>query len=624
MGKSLVIVESPAKQRTINKILGPGYIVRATCGHIKDLPEKSLGVDIDNNFRPHYVILPNRRKIVAYLKKIAKESEKIYLATDPDREGEAIGWHIASELNHDSRNKIYRIWFNEITKDAILKAIKNPTEINKNKVDAQQARRILDRLVGYQISPLLWKSVKKGLSAGRVQSVAVRLVCEREEEIKKFVPEEYWTITVLLRTPDGQEFSAKLYKVDNKEPKISSKEEALKIANELKQMHFIVENVSTEIKEKTPYPPFITSTLQQEAAYRLGFSASKTMLVAQQLYEGLELGEKGRVGLITYMRTDSVRVADVALFSARKYIKEKFGTDFLPERPRRYKQTKGIIQAAHEAIRPTFVDQTPEEVKPFLNADQNKLYELIWRRFIASQMSNAVYKITNIDVKAGKYLFRATEEKMQFPGFTIIYAPWKDKKEQKSSESSLPAVSKGEKLILLNVDTEQHFTEPPPRYTEASLIKELEEKGIGRPSTYAPILKTIQERGYVKKVKNQLIPTNLGILVTKLLIENFPTILDVSFTAKMEDELDKIEEGKIDWVSVLKEFYQSFRGALDKALTKMYTLKKKVTKEISEELTSASGKKCPNCGSPLVIRFYKKSEFLACSAYPKCKFTESL
>lgn len=624
MGKSLVIVESPAKQRTINKILGPGYIVRATCGHIKDLPESSLGVDIDNNFRPHYVILPSRRRIVSYLKKIAKKTEKIYLATDPDREGEAIGWHIATELNHDSKNKIYRIWFNEITKDAILKAINNPTEINKNKVDAQQARRILDRLVGYQISPLLWKSVKKGLSAGRVQSVAVRLVCEREEEIKKFVPEEYWTITILLRAPDGTEFSAKLYKINNKDPKISSKENALKIANELKQLHFIVENVSTEIKEKPPYPPFITSTLQQDAAYRLGFSASKTMLIAQQLYEGLELGEKGRVGLITYMRTDSVRVAEVALFSARKYIKEKFGTDFLPNHPRRYKQTKGIIQAAHEAIRPTFVDQEPEKVKSFLSTDQNKLYELIWRRFIASQMSNAVYKITNIDIKAGQYLFRASEEKMQFPGFTVVYTPWKEKKEKQSSEPPLPTVSKGDELILINVDTKQHFTEPPPRYTEASLIKELEEKGIGRPSTYAPILKTIQERGYVKKVKNQLIPTNLGILVTKLLVENFPTILDVSFTAKMEDELDKIEEGKIDWVSVLKEFYQSFRGALDKALTKMYTLKKKVTKEISEELTSTSGKKCPNCGSSLVIRFYKRGEFLACSAYPKCKFTESL
>jgi len=614
MGQSLIVVESPAKAKTIKKYLGRGYQVVASVGHIMDLPQNELGVDIKKNFEPTYVIIKGKQKILKKIIDTAKEADEVFLAPDPDREGEAIAWHIGEEIQKKAKKKkVHRILFNEITEKAIKEAIKNPKALDKNLFEAQQARRILDRLVGYQISPILWKKVRRGLSAGRVQSVAVRIVCERETEIAAFVAKEYWSIVAHLLGSKEPPFEAKLFKFKGENVEVSNEKSARGIVKELEKLPFILEKITKSERKRNPTPPFITSKLQQEAARKLGFTARKTMALAQQLYEGVELGDAGLVGLITYMRTDSPRVSDVALDDVRSYITEKYGKDYLPAEPNRYK-SKRSAQEAHEAVRPTSLSYPPEAVEAYLEKDALRLYELIWKRFVASQMNPAVFDQTAFDINAGPYLFRATGQIMKFPGFIAVYMEGVDEDEAKNEEENptLPPLTEGEKLILQGLDPNQHFTQPPPRFTEASLVKELEECGIGRPSTYAAILSTIQDKEYVKKNEGRFWPTELGKLVNDLLVGSFPEIMDIGFTAQMEEELDDVEEGKRTWVATLKDFYGPFEKALKSAATQMRDVKKQ---QVATEYT------CEKCGSPMVIKWGRHGEFLACSKYPECKTT---
>ncbi len=604
MKKGLVIVESPTKVKTLKKILGKDYDVRASVGHIKDLPKSKLGVDIDNGFSPQYEIIRGKKKIIDELRRAARGVEDIYLGPDPDREGEAIAWHIAEELRNKKR-RFHRVLLYELTERGIKEAFKNPTDLNRYRYESQQARRILDRLVGYQISPLLWEKVKRGLSAGRVQSVALKIICEREKEIRAFVPEEYWTVTAKLQGAEGQEFLAKVIQRNGKKLELKREKEARTVVDDLEKATFIVSEVKRKERRRRPAPPFITSTLQQEAYRKLRFPARKTMLIAQRLYEGIDLGPEGPVGLITYMRTDSTRTAPEAISEVRGFIKESFGPDYLPPRAHTYKSRSGA-QEAHEAIRPTSVYRTPEQVAPYLSKDELALYSLIWKRFVASQMAQAKLEQTTIEIQAGAYGLRATGTVIVFPGFMTLYVENKEGED----EEKLPPVSPEEVLSLLELIPKQHFTQPPPRYTEASLIKALEEKGIGRPSTYATIISTIKERDYVRQEQNQLRPTELGLLVNELLTSHFPDIIDVEFTARMEEALDRIEEGKITRVEVLKEFHEAFTKELEVAQKEMTSIKKEGV---------ATDVKCPACSSPMVIRLGRAGEFLVCSRYPECK-----
>jgi len=608
MIKNLVIVESPAKAKTINKFLGKDFFVESCYGHIKDLPKKELGVDLKNNFKPTYKIIPGKEKIIKRLKGLSEKVSCIFLATDLDREGEIISWHLSQELNH--QKKKVRITFNQITKKAILEAIKSPGEINLNKVEAQQGRRVLDRLVGYKISPLLWDKVKRGLSAGRVQSVAVRLICEQEEEINNFVPSEYWIVTAKFTSQNEKiEVEAKLNEIEGKKVKLHNENEVKKLGQKLEKEDYKIVRINKEKKERFPYPPFITSTLQQAAAFHLGFSPSKTMKIAQDLYEGQELGKEGRVGLITYMRTDSVRVAREAQLKARKYIKEIFGEKFLPEKLPHYKNKKST-QDAHEAIRPTEIFRTPHSLKEYLSPDHLRLYDLIWRRFCASQMEKEVYEVLKLKIQGGKFLFEAEGKKVIFEGFIKVYA------ERGEKERILPLFEIGTELKLKEIISKQHFTKPPSRYTEATLVKALEEKGIGRPSTYAPIIATIKKRGYVISHKGKLIPTFLAKVVNKLLVKNFSTILDTEFTARMEEGLDIVEEGKKKWTTLVDEFYKNFEKDLERAEKNMRNVKKEGVEEVEEF--------CAKCGGKMILRVGRFGEFLACSNYPRCKNTKNL
>jgi len=616
MAKSLVVVESPAKAKTINKFLGKDFTVKASLGHIRDLPEKRLGVNIKDGFKPQYVTIKGKEKVIRELRRAAKSADKVYLAADPDREGEAICWHIKQALGKIDK-PIYRITFNEITGRAIREALKNPGDINLNLVNAQQARRVLDRLVGYQISPILWRNVRKGLSAGRVQSVALRLVCEREEEREKFQPQEYWVITAKLVGESGEPFTARLVAIGDRKAEIEGRgftigeEEARSIAEKLKGFTFRVESIKRRVRRQTPPPPFITSNLQQEANRKFRFPARKTMMIAQQLYEGVELGGEGPIGLVTYIRTDSTRVADEAIAAVRKLIKRNYGSQYLPSKPNVYKSKKGA-QDAHEAIRPTYLDRPPDSIKAHLSSDQYRLYNLIWRRFVASQMKPARLQLTTVNISADGYQLRASGSVILFDGFLRAYRGEGDDKRKET----LPELKEGERLELLEVKPEQFFTQPPPRYTEATLIKELEDKGIGRPSTYATIISTLLDRGYVVKEKGYLAPTEIGIMVNRLLIKSFPEIMNVGFTADMEDKLDRIEDGKADWVEVLREFYSSFRRYLDAAPDKIHEAKKEMEEETDEI--------CEKCGRKMVIKWGKYGKFLACSGYPECTNTRPI
>ncbi len=604
MAKNLVIVESGAKAKTIEKILGPSFKVESCYGHIKDLPKKKLGVDIENNFEPTYQIIPGKGKILKKLKTLSKKMDEIYLATDLDREGEAISWHLSQELSHPKK---VRIVFNQVTREALKRAVENPGDIDMGKVDAQQGRRVLDRLVGYKISPLLWKKVKRGLSAGRVQSIAVRLICEREEEIEKFSFMEYWTISAKF-SPSGKARSleAKLYSLEGKKVKISREEEAEKHAEKIGEEAFRVAGWEEKEKTRSPSPPFTTSTLQQVAGYQLGFSSAKTMKLAQDLYEGQDIGGKERVGLITYMRTDSMRIAKEAQLEARNFLKDKFSKEFIPQRMPIYKNRKSS-QDAHEAIRPTRVLRTPASVKNYLSRDHLKLYTLIWKRFLASQMEKALIKTSTLDIQGGEYIFKAQATEVKFPGFMRVY------KEKAEKESLLPRLKKGVKLKLKEITSRQEFTQPPSRYTEASLVKTLEEKGIGRPSTYVPTISTIRQRRYVNWDRGVLIPTPLARVVTELLVENFSTILDTEFTARMEEGLDTVETGKKKWNRLVEEFYKHFEKELTAAESAMRDVKKEGLK-IPET-------RCKMCGGRMTLKFGRWGEFLACSNYPDCKNT---
>jgi len=625
MKEKLVIVESPAKARTLSKILGRGYTLKASLGHIRDLPKSQIGVDINNGFEPKYVIPPDKKKIVNELKEAVKEASAVYLATDPDREGEAISWHLEQVMDGHAKNIPYRrVVFHEITEEAIKQAFKQPREIDMQLVNAQQARRILDRLVGYKISPLLWRKVKRGLSAGRVQSVALRIIVDREREIQNFKPVEYWTIEADLikavEADKGASFRAGLIGfTDGTRIEIHNEGEASRLKAELEHASYSVLKITTKNITRSPAPPFITSTLQQEAWRQLKFSASRTMLIAQQLYEGLPLGDEGSTGLITYMRTDSTHVASSAISETREYIQEKFGESYLPQKARVFGKAVKGAQEAHEAIRPTRIHREPAIVKPYLNEDQFRLYELIWKRMVASQMANAVYENTSIDVEARgssarvNYLFRTTGSKLVFPGFTLLYIEGKDEEdaEEKSLHEGL-ALREGDALKLLELISEQHFTQPPPRYTEATLVKALEQQGIGRPSTYAPIIATIQERDYVTKNRGVFQPTQLGFVVNDLLTRNFPDLMDIEFTARMEEELDDIASKNKNWVDVVKEFYTPLAKDLEEAQEKVEKVK------LEDE---QSGETCPACGKPMVIKSGRFGKFLACSGYPECKTT---
>lgn len=618
MGKSLLIVESPAKARTLERYLGKDYTVKASVGHVKDLPSNKLGIDLENSFQPNYQVMAPKKKVVKELKEAAAKADEIFLGPDPDREGEAIAWHIAEEL--DAENKpVHRVLFYELTQKAIKEALAHPSELNKSLYEAQQARRILDRIVGYQISPLLWEKVKMGLSAGRVQSVALRLVCEREREIQKFEAEEYWTITARLipPLPEGKKkvprpFDSLLWRCKGKKCKVSSQEESDKLVEALKPLAYRVSKVERKKRNRNPSPPFITSTLQQDAARKLRYSAKRTMGVAQRLYEGVELGDEGAVGLITYMRTDSTRLSAGAVETAREYIVKTYSKEYLPPKPIAYK-AKASAQDAHEAIRPTDVNRTPEAMSRFLTKEQLSLYTLIWKRFVACQMTPAVIAQTTIDIGAGDYVFRATGSVIDFPGFMALYVEGKDEGDgEEEIEGILPDLTEGQELSLSEVLPKQHFTQPPPRFSEASLIKELEERGIGRPSTYAAILSTIVDREYVSNEKQRLKPTELGFFISDLLVEHFPVIMDADFTARMEKDLDEIEQGRHAYGSLLSEFYDGFAKTLAAAQGNMPNLK--VVGWPTEH-------ECPKCGSPLRIKWSKNGPFIACSKYPECTFT---
>jgi DNA topoisomerase I len=622
MAKNLVIVESPSKARTLTKYLGRNYQVKASVGHVVDLPKSKLGVDIENDFEPEYQIIHGKKKVIDDLKKAAKDKDKIYLAPDPDREGEAIAWHIAQKLGR--KKNVFRVRFNEITRKAVQEALKNPTDIDQNLFDAQTARRILDRLVGYQISPLLWKKVRRGLSAGRVQSVAVRLIAEREKEIEAFRAEEYWSIEARLEGPDPPPFVARLFKIrgerlDNKQLRIANEAEAKQLLDGLQGATWKVTGVETKERRRFPAPPFITSRLQQEASRKLGYNPSRTMRIAQRLYEGVELGPDGAVGLITYMRTDSTRLSSDALEQVRGLIVERYGREYLPDQANFYRSKKDA-QDAHEAIRPTSIEYPPEKVTPFLSKEDLNLYTLIWNRFVACQMTPARFDQTTVDIEAKDLQFRATGQIMRFDGFIRVYTEGRDEgspvaEDEEGEGKALPELHEGDLLKLLELLPEQHFTQPPPRYSQASLIKELEEKGIGRPSTYATIVATILNKEYVREdPERRLRPTPLGRLVTDLLVGSFPDILNVEFTAGMEDELDAIEEGKEHWTQAIRRFYSSFKVDLDRAENEMPSVKGEGQKT---DIT------CEKCGSGMVIKWGRQGEFLACSAYPECRNTKN-
>lgn len=611
MSEFLVIVESPAKAKTIERYLGKKYKVKASMGHVRDLPKSQMGVDIENQYEPKYITIRGKGPVLKELKTAAKKAKKIYLAADPDREGEAIAWHLAQSLNMDVTSDC-RVVFNEITKDAIKESFKSPRPINMDLVDAQQARRLLDRLVGYNISPLLWKKVKKGLSAGRVQSVAVRLIIDREKEIKAFVPEEYWSI-------DGEflkgktSFQASFYGINNERLELNSKDEVDSILGKMTDNKFTVSSVVKKERKRNPAAPFTTSSLQQEAARKLNFRAKKTMMLAQQLYEGIDLGKEGTVGLITYMRTDSTRISEIAQNETQQYIEKSYGKEFLPTEKKKEKK-KSNTQDAHEAIRPTSVLREPASVKDYLSRDQLRLYRLIWERFVASQMASAVMDTMSVDMKNADVIFRATGSKVKFPGFMKIYVEGTDDQSEEK-ERILPNLEEGDIVLKKDIEPKQHFTQPPPRYTEARLVKTLEELGIGRPSTFAPTLDTIQKRGYVALDNKRFIPTELGEIVLELILEFFPDILDVEFTAKMEKDLDYIEEGKVNWVKIIDDFYIDFEKHLEIAEKEMQEV------EIKDE---PAGEDCEQCGNPMVFKMGRYGKFMACSNFPDCRNTKPI
>lgn len=608
MANNLVIVESPAKANTIGKFLGKDYKIVASVGHVRDLPKSQIGVDVDKDFEPKYITIRGKGDVISKLKKEAKSADRVFLATDPDREGEAISWHLANLLNINEDDRC-RITFNEITKNAVKSAIKAPRKIDMNLVDAQQARRVLDRIVGYKISPLLWRKIRKGLSAGRVQSVATRLICDREDEVEKFVPEEYWTITAKVsKKKAGPAFDAKFFGLPDEKIELKDEAQVNGILKELEGKKYIVQKVKNSEKRKSPAPPFITSTLQQEAARKLGFPTKKTMMVAQQLYEGIEIKGQGAVGLVTYIRTDSTRISAEAQQETRTFIKGKYGEKYLPEENRVYKN-KSASQDAHEAIRPTYIGLEPEAVKDSLSNDQFKLYRLIWGRFVASQMASAIYDTVAADIAAGKYMFKANGSKIKFAGFIAVYTEGRDE-ESDDSEVTIPELAEQEQLDLKKLEEKQHFTQPPLRYTEATLVKVLEEKGIGRPSTYAPIITTILARNYVEKDKKFLLPTELGRIVNDLMKNHFKDIVDVQFTALMEKKLDDVEEGSKKWVEIMREFYMEFVDTLKEAESQIGHI------EIPDEVTDIL---CEKCGRNMVIKTGRFGKFLACPGFPECR-----
>ena len=607
MADRLIIVESPAKAGTIKKFLGGNTKVVASMGHIRDLPKSKLGIDIEKNFEPEYINIRGKGDLIKSLKDDAKKAKKVFLATDPDREGEAIAWHLAHILDI-KESAACRVTFNEITEKAVKESIKSPRKLDKGLIDAQQARRVLDRIVGYKISPILWAKVRRGLSAGRVQSVAVKLIVDREEEIEKFIPEEYWNIFVEL-LKDNEKFKAKLIGKDGKKIELKSKEEVDEILKVIEKAEYIVKEVKKSQRKRTPAPPFTTSTLQQEASRKLGFTLKKTMSVAQGLYEGVKVEDKGTVGLITYMRTDSTRISDVAREAAKEQIEKIYGKEYYENR---YYKTKDEAQDAHEAIRPTYIELTPEKIKVSLTPEQYKLYNLIYNRFLASQMSQAIYDTVSVDIDADKYNFRATGQTLKFKGFMALYVESKDKEEVEDN-SQIPDLEEGEKLNKEKIEPVQSFTEPPARYTEASLVKALEEKGIGRPSTYSPTITTILERRYIEKEKKQLVPTELGKVVNKLLVESFTNVVSEEFTAEMEDKFDNIALGKQEWKKVIEEFYGPFKTDLDKANEELEHI------EIVEEVSDIP---CDICGKLMVIKYGRFGKFLACPGYPDCKNTK--
>ena len=611
MADRLIIVESPAKANTIKKFLGGSTKVVASMGHIRDLPKSKLGIDIEHDFEPEYINIRGKGDLIKSLKKDAKNAKKVYLATDPDREGEAIAWHLAHILEIPEDN-LCRVTFNEITKETVKESIKKPRKIDMNLTYAQQARRVLDRIVGYKISPVLWKKVRRGLSAGRVQSVAVKLIVDREEKIEKFIPEEYWNISaILLDEKSKKNFVAKFYGKDGKKLAIHSKEEVDSILKDIENGKYIVTDVKKGEKKRNPAPPFTTSTMQQEASRKLGFTLKKTMSIAQGLYEGVKVGEKGTVGLITYMRTDSTRISEEARAAAKNQIIKTYGEQYYENR---YYKTKQNAQDAHEGIRPTYVDLIPEEIKEYLTNDQYKLYRLIYHRFLASQMSTAIYDVVSANIDVNKYNFRASGQTLKFKGFMTLYVETEDNK-QEEEDTSIPELENGQKVIKQKLESKQSFTEPPPRYTEASLVKMLEEKGIGRPSTYSPIITTILERHYIEKEQKQLVPTELGKIVNKLLTENFTDVINVEFTAKIEEEFDEVAEGKENWKQVIREFYAPFEKQVEKVEKELEHV------ELIEEVSDVP---CDKCGRMMVIKYGRYGKFLACPGYPECKNAKPL
>jgi DNA topoisomerase I len=611
MSDYLVIVESPAKAKTIERYLGKKYKVKASMGHVRDLPKSQMGVDINNGYEPKYITIRGKGQIIKELKTAAKKAKKVFLAADPDREGEAIAWHLANMLELDIHSDC-RVVFHEITKDAIKESFQHPRAINMNLVDAQQARRVLDRLVGYNISPLLWKKVKKGLSAGRVQSVALRLIIDREKEIKQFQPEEYWTIQAEF-VKGNETFAASFYGVDGEKMDLKKETDVSSVLQRINGNHFVVKTVTKKERKRNPVPPFTTSSLQQEAARKLNFRTKKTMMIAQQLYEGIDLGSEGTVGLITYMRTDSTRISESAQQEAIAYIESAFGKEFVTQEKRKEKKSANA-QDAHEAIRPTSAFRDPEKVKPYLTRDQFRLYKLIWERFIASQMAAAVLDTMSVELENGGVVFRASGSKVKFPGFMKVYVEGTDDQTEEQ-DRLLPDLQEGETVVSSTIEPKQHFTQPPPRYTEARLVKTLEELGIGRPSTYAPTLDTIQKRNYVVLENKRFVPTELGEIVLELMLEFFPEIIDVEFTAKMEKDLDEIEEGKVEWVKVVDEFYREFEKRLQIAEKEMKEV------EIKDE---PAGIDCEVCGSPMVYKMGRFGKFVACSNFPECRNTKPI
>ena len=617
MAKNLVIVESPAKAKTINKFIGNDYVVKASVGHVRDLPKSELGVD-EKTFEPKYEVLEGKEKVVSELKAAAKKADTIFIASDPDREGEAIGWHVMSLLGGDAK-KVKRVLFHEITKNAVRRAIENPGVIDMNKVNAQQARRVLDRLVGYKISPLLWDKVRRGLSAGRVQSVALKMIAEREEAIKAFVPEEYWSFAAKLAASTPPQFIAKLSKVEGKKADVTNEGEARVIESALKGGTFTVASVVRKERKQSAAPPFITSTLQRAAYNRFKYPVKRTMQIAQKLYEGKELGPAGFAGLITYMRTDSVRISDDALTEVRDYIATKYGADILPEKPNVYRVKKAAqAQDAHEAIRPTSLELDPEQIKDFLTREEYNLYKLIWDRFVASQMKPALFDVTDADIQNGPYTLRASGEVQKFAGFLAVFQDGireDEDEEGAENDKALPPLNEGDVLRLVNLDTKQNFTQPPPRFTEATLVKTLEENGIGRPSTYGQILTTIQTRDYTYKHEGKFFPTQLGMVVAKLLKQSFGDIIDEGYTAELEEKLDNIEEGRVEWKTAIHDFSIKFNADLERAATEMTEVKRTGVE---------TDEKCENCGSPMSIKFGRFGEFLACTNYPECKTTKEM